>query len=93
MLDPFSWYFRECFPSISELQSDEAEATLAGRAAIQRVDTVPNECIFSKVHRAVQEIMDYKPSLENLGAETLVRDQQIIEDEVGWAQTRAAAEQ
>ena len=91
MLDSFSWYFRECFPTISELQSEEAEATLAGLAAVQRVDTVPNECIFSAVHRAMKESMDYKPSLARLSAEKLVRDQQIIEDETGWAQTRAAA--
>ena len=92
MLDAFSWSFRECFPSISELQSDEAEATLAGLAAVQRVDTVPNECIFSALHRALKEKMDYKPSLAQLSAEKLVRDQQIIEDEMGWAQTRAAAQ-
>ena len=35
--------------------------------------------------------MDYKPSLARLSAEKLVRDQQIIEDETGWAQTRATA--
>ena len=50
LLDSFSWHFREAFPTISDLQSDVAEATLAGVAAIQRVDTIPNECIFAGVH-------------------------------------------
>ena len=92
MLDPFTWAFNEAFPSVVALESKEAAATLAGIACVQRVDTVPNSCMFSQANRTNRLKGKTSASqVQAVSADMLLKRQQVIEDSVEMFVSREQA--